>query len=175
MFKSREDYENQNKIITFYPYIDEIVEILGGNAPLPDREKVIEYIKNISDREEWDFCFVKNENTIVGFYIISNGETFADYCIEDFYVLPECRREGNGRAMFEEIIDKYGPNGCLHFFENDKAAQKFWEKLFNEKGIMPREWLYDSSFQKLSTFPEVENLRISAFSENNEVKVYSFI
>jgi ribosomal protein S18 acetylase RimI-like enzyme len=84
------------------------------------------------------------ENTDCIEQITYNGKTVGIICgspsyIDCVYVMPEYRKKGLAKQAVLEYYERYGKKRLirLHIINNNTAAQKFWNSIFELK---PLEW-----------------------------------
>lgn len=154
MLLSKEMYPYQKIIPLYCDYIKEL-NSFEESVVLINNQKAFECLQNISSRNNWHLHPIVSNKEVIGFVIITEGEDLqlpVDYCIEEFYVIPEYRRQGIGRIVFDEILDKYGQKGSLYILDKNIPAQKFWDKMFIEYNVIVESWTSDIEDAKLYSF-----------------------
>ncbi len=73
--------------------------------------------------------FIQNGATNVGFALIRavQAENKKRWQVAEFYIQPECRGKGYGKAAITVLFEQFGPNWELQALTANTLAVKFWD------------------------------------------------
>ena len=86
---------------------------------------------NVPDTDYW---LLKEENKIIGFAIVgynTNCPIWADKYIEEFYIVPECRKKHYGKKFINKIL-KDSDSVYLAILKTNNIGRKFWSNIFKD-------------------------------------------
>ncbi len=73
-----------------------------------------------------------DDKKLVGFFILGfdeNTHPLTDYFIQEFYILNEFRRKGEGEKAVKQIFKEYPGKYCKYVLKENVGALKFWERI----------------------------------------------
>lgn len=143
------------KIVPMYDRYLEELKCFEPSIPFMTNQKIFNMFQNIRLRNDAHVHLMLDDDQIVGFVIITQAEllyTKADYCIEEFFVIPERRREGIGLNIFKQIIKRYQGMGSLYVLKANLPAQSFWNKVLECNACTVQEETSDLDYANLYTY-----------------------
>lgn len=77
--------------------------------------------------------FARLNGKVIGFAILGRADNChpaADVYIEEFYILPEYRKQGIGYKVINHLLSDDN-TACYYCLRKNKVARKLWNKVFN--------------------------------------------
>jgi len=85
----------------------------------------------------WNAKFIVEDRTIQGF-VISEEVSFVVYddamYIEEFYVVPEARKQGVGKQAVKRLLENWNGDVFLYILHGNFEARAFWGAVEQELG-----------------------------------------
>ena len=78
----------------------------------------------------WD----KNLAGVFLYGIGHNCHEECDYYIQDFYIIPQFRKQHIGQSVVERFTKEHPGRYCLRVIESNEPAQRFWKTVWNKIG-----------------------------------------
>lgn len=79
--------------------------------------------------KRWPYVIAEGDRQIIGFALVNvhapSGEP-VDYAMAEFYVAPEARRSGVGRAAAESVFHRHPGTWELSAMHSNAGARRFW-------------------------------------------------
>ena len=97
----------------------------------------IEEYFNPEIRDKIFLYLIRCDDGIAGFCVISQApyvKTGCDYCIQEFFITGNRRRQGLGREACQTLFTRHQGRYSLYVIEENITAQTFWTKLIGEVG-----------------------------------------
>lgn len=118
---------------------DRVFELLQDvSAYKPDAYKASELVRHFAEHKDTYACVAFSKRSLVGFgslFVLNRVRGGRSGVIEDVVVAAECRGQGVGRLIMEDLLKQAKKRGCFKIsLECSPISEQFYSKLGFEMG-----------------------------------------